>query len=76
MTGLFRFLASNAGRVTRAVAGVVLILVGLLVVKSTAGWVIAVIGLAPLAAGVFDVCIFAPLFRLPFIGESLRKAVK
>jgi Inner membrane protein YgaP-like, transmembrane domain len=73
MEGLFRFLASSAGRVTRMAAGLVLILVGLWLVGGIAGWVIAVVGLVPLAAGLFDVCVFAPLFRLPFTGPSLRR---
>ena len=76
MNALFRFLGSSAGRVTRIVAGIVLILVGVAVVKGTAGWVIAVIGVLPLLAGLFDVCLFAPLFGLPFVGTALRKAVK
>jgi hypothetical protein len=76
MTGLFRFLGSTAGRITRIVAGVILIVVGLVSVQGTGGAILAVVGLAPLAAGVFDFCIFAPLFKLPFSGEGLRKAVK
>ena len=76
MTGLFRFLGSSAGRVTRIIAGVVLIVVGPVTVQGAAGAILAVVGLAPLAAGVFDFCIFAPLAGLPFSGEGLRKAVK
>jgi hypothetical protein len=73
MDGLFRFLASTAGRATRAVAGVVLIVVGLALIKGIAGWIVAIVGLAPLAAGLFDFCIFAPLFGLPFLGPRLRQ---
>ena len=76
MNGFFRFMASSAGRVVRAVAGVVLILVGLLLVQGTWGWVLAVVGLVPLAAGLFDRCVFAPLFGLPFVGPNLRRAVE
>jgi hypothetical protein len=73
MDALFRFLASSAGRVTRAIAGLVLILVGFLLIGGVGGWVVAIIGLVPLAAGLFDVCVFAPLFRMPFTGPSLRQ---
>ena len=76
MTGLFRFLGSSAGRITRIVAGVVLIALGLVTVQGTGGVILAIVGLVPLAAGVFDFCVFAPLFKLPFNGEALRKAVK
>ena len=76
MKGLFSFLAGSMGRGVRAVAGVILILVGLFAVGGLWGWVLVIIGLAPLAAGVFDFCIFAPLFKLPFGGAALRAALK
>ncbi len=76
MNGLFRFLASMAGRVTRIVAGLALILIGLLWVQGVVGWILAVVGLVPLAAGLLDVCVFAPLFGLPFVGSKLRDRLK
>ena len=75
MKAFFRFMASTAGRVTRIVAGLVLIVLGLAVVEGTGGWILAIIGLVPLLAGLFDRCVFAPLFSLPFVGDQLRKAV-
>lgn len=76
MNALFRFLASPAGRVVRVVAGIVLIAVGLFLVQGVGGWILAIIGLVPLGAGVFDRCVFAPLFGLPFVGPNLRRAVE
>jgi len=76
MDGLFRFLASSTGRTARVVAGIVLILVGLIGVQDTGGWILTIIGLVPLLAGLFDKCVFAPLFRLPFSGASLRRALE
>ncbi|MBN1583474.1 MAG: DUF2892 domain-containing protein [Anaerolineae bacterium] len=76
MNGFFRFLASSAGRAVRVVAGVVLILVGLWLVHGIWGWVLAVVGLVPLAAGLFDRCVFAPLFGLPFWGPGLRRTLQ
>jgi uncharacterized membrane protein HdeD (DUF308 family) len=76
MDGLFSFLASRNGRITRIVAGVILIVVGLAIgfqTDSIIGWIITVIGIAPLAAGVFDFCLFAPFFRFPFRGPDLRE---
>ena len=75
MKAIFRFLASSAGRLVRAVAGLILIVVGIAVVGGTVGWILAVVGLVPLAAGVFDRCVFAPLFGLPFAGPSLRQTL-
>jgi hypothetical protein len=34
--------------------------------------VLAVVGLVPLLAAAFDVCVFAPLFSQPFHGRDLR----
>jgi hypothetical protein len=76
MKAVFRFLASSAGRVVRAVAGLALIVVGLAVVGGVGGWILAIIGLVPLAAGVFDRCVFAPLFGLPFAGPRLRDTLE
>ena len=69
---LIKFLASSAGRWVRIVAGVILIALGLLVIKETAGIIVAVIGVVPLAAGIFDFCVFAPLFGAPFSGKQIR----
>jgi hypothetical protein len=76
MTAFFGFIASPMGRTVRIVAGLILIAAGLWWVNGVGGSLLVIIGLAPLAAGVFDRCIFAPLFGLPFAGESLRSALK
>ena len=76
MNSIFKFLASNWGRIVRIVAGLILIGLGLLLVGGTWGYVLAIIGLVPLAAGVFDLCVFAPLFGLPFMGPHLRQRLQ
>ena len=73
MNQLFEFLASSAGRLVRAVLGLILIALGIWTVSGVWGWVLVVIGLVPLAAGLFDFCLFAPVFGLPFVGENLRR---
>jgi hypothetical protein len=72
MNPFVKFMASPAGRITRIVAGIVLVALGLLVVHGTVGIVVAVIGLLPLVAGLFDFCIFAPLFGAPLSGPKIR----
>jgi hypothetical protein len=69
---LVDFLASSTGRWVRIAAGVVLVAVGLLAVGGTAGAIVAVIGLVPLLAGMFDVCLIAPLFGAPLSGQRIR----
>jgi LGFP repeat/Bacterial Ig-like domain (group 3)/IPT/TIG domain/FG-GAP-like repeat/Putative Ig domain len=48
---IVEFLAGNSGRWAKAVAGLLLIILG--VILGGPGWAVAVIGLAPLAAGAF-----------------------
>ncbi len=66
------FMASGTGHLLRIVVGIVLILLGLLVVQGTWGWVLVVIGLVPLAAGVFDFCLLGPLLGVGFWGRDIR----
>ena len=72
MNPFVKFMASTTGRVVRIVAGLVLIALGLWVIQGTAGIVVAVIGALPLVAGLFDFCIFAPLFGAPLSGPKIR----
>jgi hypothetical protein len=75
MKGFFRFIAGPVGRLVRVIAGVALIVIGLWLVQGVVGWILAVVGLVPLLAGIFDRCVFAPLFGLPFDGFQLRRAL-
>jgi hypothetical protein len=68
--GFFAFMGSTTGRIVRAAAGLALIIAGAL--AGGGWWALAVVGLLPLAAGVFDFCLFAPLMRLPMGGKALR----
>jgi len=74
--GFAQFMSSGLGRGLRIVAGIILIAVGLAVVGGTGGIVLAIIGLVPLLAGVFDVCLFAPLFGAPLKGADVRARAK
>ncbi|MDQ7842302.1 MAG: DUF2892 domain-containing protein [Armatimonadota bacterium] len=74
MNPFVRFMASAAGRLVRIVAGLALMGWGLLGLRGTAGIVVTVVGVVPLLAGLFDVCLFAPLFGGPFRGTKIRAA--
>ncbi len=63
-----KFMASAAGRGIRIVLGLALIFWGLL--HGTP--LLAVVGLIPLAAGVFNRCLLAPLIGAPFRGSDAR----
>ena len=71
-----KLLVSPAGRILRVVAGAVIIVGGLSVVGGVVGAVLALVGLVPLLAGTFDLCVFAPLFGYAISGDRTRAAVK
>lgn len=73
MKGLVPFMQSVTGRSLRAILGLALIIGGIFGIPGTAGWIVAVIGLIPLFAGVFGVCFFAPLLGYTLTGQ--RRAV-
>lgn len=72
MNPFVKFMSSPAGRITRIVAGLILVALGLWVINGTGGIIVAVIGLVPLVAGLFDFCVFAPLFGAPMSGPKIR----
>jgi len=72
----FHFIASGAGRWTRVLAGAVLMVIGWWAIGGALGLVIGAVGLVPFLAGVLDVCVFAPLWGLPFNGEGVRQATR
>ena len=63
-----KFMSSTTGRVLRASIGVALVAWGLL---SGNAW-LDLLGAFFIAVGVFDVCVFAPLFKMPLSGKAVR----
>lgn len=72
MNPFVTFMASSAGRLLRIVAGAALVLWGLMGLGGTTGIIVAIVGLLPLVAGLFDFCVFAPLFGSPMSGQKIR----
>lgn len=56
MNGLVQFMNSTAGRALRVVLGLVLIYLGLAVIGGTTGLIVAVVGLVPIALGLWGKC--------------------
>jgi hypothetical protein len=71
--GFVNFMSSSAGRAARIGAGVALIVIGLAVVGGAGGVIIAIIGLVPLAAGVFNFCLLGPLFGVGLRGRTAAR---
>ena len=64
------FMLSIAGRLLRIVAGVVIIWLALHFLQQPWSYVIAVIGLVPIAAGLLNFCLLGPLFHVDLLGRS------
>jgi hypothetical protein len=67
-----RFMSSSFGRLLRIVAGIALIVIGLAIVHGIGGIILAIVGLVPLIAGLFNFCVFAPLFGGPFLAKDIQ----
>jgi Inner membrane protein YgaP-like, transmembrane domain len=72
MNPIISFLASSTGRIVRVVAGLILVAWGWFGLAGVTGTFVALIGLVPLVAGIFDFCVFAPLFGAPLSGTKIR----
>jgi uncharacterized membrane protein len=66
-------MSSPTGRLARVAAGAALIAWGY-AMHSTGGVVLAIVGLVPIAAGAFDLCLLGPVFGLPLNGRGIREA--
>jgi hypothetical protein len=73
MNDFLGFLSSPAGRAMRIAAGYVLVASSL---AKSDKFSLRTLGIVPLAAGLFDWCLLAPLANKPFEGEELRRSLK
>jgi len=65
-----KWMSEPLGRILRVVAGVILIGVGLYF-QGVGGLVVAVVGVVPVLAGVFNFCLIGPILGAPFRPRSL-----
>ena len=70
--GFVRFMQSWAGRLLRIGAGALLMWYGFTQIAGTAGTVLAVVGVVPIAAGVFNFCLLGPLFGVTLMGRPSK----
>ena len=76
MTQFVKFMVSPAGRALRVVAGIALIAWAILGLSGATSIIVAVVGAVPLLAGLFDFCVFAPLFGGHLSGPKNRAMAK
>ncbi len=67
-----KFMSTPTGRGIRIVVGLILIYLGFFVIHGKKGIVVAIIGLIPFLAAIFNVCILAPLFGGSFKGSDVK----
>lgn len=73
MNPFISFMASRNGRIVRIVVGLALVVWGFFGIdNATTGTIVLIVGLVPLVAGIFDFCVFAPLFGAPLSGSKIR----
>lgn len=72
MNPFVSFMASSTGRIVRVVAGIILVAWGWFGLAGTTGMIVMLVGIVPLAAGIFDFCVLAPLFGAPLSGPKIR----
>jgi hypothetical protein len=70
--GFAKFMATGLGRALRMVAGLVLIGCGMFFAHGVTEVVLGIVGIAAFAAGLFNVCLIAPLIGAPFRGQDLK----
>ena len=73
-SGFARFVNSPTGRIARIVVGLGLIGWGYAQPAGTAGIILMVLGLVPLAAGVFHLCLISALLGGPISGARIAKS--
>lgn len=73
MKGLIKFMTSTIGRLTRIALGLVLIVWGVYYANFTPNWILIIIGIIPLSAGIFNFCLIAPIFGYSINGDKAKK---
>lgn len=63
MNTLIRFMQDSVGRAARVILGLALIALGVAVVGGTLGAILAIVGLLPIAMGVWGPCLLGLVFK-------------
>lgn len=75
MKGLIKFMTGTMGRLTRIALGLVLIVWGVYYSNITPNWIFIIIGIIPLAAGIFNFCLIAPIFGYSFNSDKAKNQI-
>lgn len=70
------FMRSIAGRLLRIVAGAMIIYLALTQMDAPWSYVVAAVGVVPILAGLMNVCLLGPLFRVDLWGRPKNALVR
>lgn len=68
-----KFMTSGMGRAARVLLGIVIMFIGLFVVQGTIGTIMTLVGLIPIAGGLFDFCLIGFALGYPLKGHEARQ---
>lgn len=74
--GFVVFMRSIAGRLLRIVAGAIIIYLALTQMEAPWSYIVAVVGVVPILAGLMNFCLFGPLFGVDLWGRPKNVAVR
>lgn len=66
------FMATGIGRGIRILAGIILIVIGILYGGVT-GWILGLIGLVPIFLGFANICVLGRIFGAPLRGRDIAR---
>jgi len=75
-TGFAKFINTTTGRLVRIIAGLILIIWGFAVELQSTAIILIVIGLIPLAAGLFNMCVISGLLGGPLSPKRMSQSIK
>lgn len=70
------FMRSIAGRLLRVVAGAIMMYLGLTRIEAPWSYVVAMVGVVPILAGLLNFCLLGPLFRVDLWGRPKNAPVR
>ena len=70
---VLKFMSTAPGRILRGVVGLVLLALGGMLLPAGLGVLLVILGLLPLAAAIFDLCLVGPLVGASMHGRNVRE---
>lgn len=75
MKGFIKFMTGTIGRLIRIALGLILIVWGVYYSNVTPNWILIIIGIIPLSAGIFNFCLLSPIFGYSFNGDKAKSQI-